>query len=148
MMSDKSEKHTAEHVLPLKLYMGVGAALLVFTVITVAVSFVDFGGFNLVVAMLIATIKASLVALFFMHLLYDNKFFLTIFIIALVFVAIFIILTMFDTLQRDAIDTIKGKPIIEEARIYRDTAATVNEDTTAIMTEDTTTSGAEQAKED
>lgn len=143
-----SEKHSGHHILPLKLYLGVGAALLVLTLLTVAISFVDFGGFNLVIAMLIATIKASLVALFFMHLLYDNKFFLTIFIIALVFVAMFIILTMFDTLQRDTIDTIKGKPIIEEARIYRDTTVTVNEDTTATITKDTIPSGVEQAKED
>ena len=106
------------HITPLKTYLAVGVALLILTGITVAVSFVHFGGFNLVIAMIIASIKAVLVALFFMHLLYDNKLFMAIFSIALIFVSVFIILTMFDTLQRDSIDEIKANPIKENAIIY------------------------------
>ena len=96
----------------------VGAALFVLTGATVAISFVHFGAFNLVIAMLIASIKAILVALFFMHLLYDNKLFMAIFSIALIFVSVFIILTMFDTLERGSVDTVKSKPIKENAIIY------------------------------
>lgn len=48
-------------------YIGIGAALLVLTVTTAAVAFVNLGPFNPVVALLIATIKALLVVLFFMH---------------------------------------------------------------------------------
>jgi len=106
------------HIAPLRTYLAVGAALLILTVITVAVSFVHFGGFNLVIAMVIASIKAVLVALIFMHLLYDNKLFMAIFLIALIFVSVFIILTMFDTLQRGSIDEVKAKPIKENAVLY------------------------------
>ena len=110
------DKH--EHIIPLKTYLMVGAALFVLTGATVAISFVHFGAFNLVIAMLIASIKAILVALFFMHLLYDNKLFMAIFSIALIFVSVFIILTMFDTLERGSVDTVKSKPIKENAIIY------------------------------
>ncbi|MGA2980969.1 MAG: cytochrome C oxidase subunit IV family protein [Terriglobales bacterium] len=48
-------------------YIGIGVALLVLTVTTAAVAFVNLGPFNPVVALLIATIKATLVVLFFMH---------------------------------------------------------------------------------
>ena len=110
------DKH--EHVIPLKTYLMVGATLFVPTGATVAISFVHFGAFNLVIAMLIASVKAILVALFFMHLLYDNKLFMAIFSIALIFVSVFIILTMFDTLERGSVDTVKSKPIKENAIIY------------------------------
>ncbi|MCA9428006.1 MAG: cytochrome C oxidase subunit IV family protein [Candidatus Omnitrophica bacterium] len=57
-----------------KLYLGVFAALLVLTAITVTVAFVDLGhGTNIGVALLIATAKASLVGLFFMHLKWERK---------------------------------------------------------------------------
>ena len=110
------DKH--EHIIPLKTYLMVGATLFVLTGATVAISFVHFGAFNLVIAMLIASVKAILVALFFMHLLYDNKLFMAIFSIALIFVSVFIILTMFDTLERGSVDTVKSKPIKENAIIY------------------------------
>jgi cytochrome c oxidase subunit 4 len=56
----------------LQMYAGVLGALLVLTVITVGASYFDFGSANLVIAIFIATIKASLVALFFMHLKDDK----------------------------------------------------------------------------
>ena len=61
------------HVLDRKVYNRVFVTLLVLTVITVAVSRVDFGTMNIVVAMVIASIKATTVALFFMHLKYEDK---------------------------------------------------------------------------
>ena len=48
-------------------YVGIGIVLLVLTATTVAAAFVNLGPFNPVVALLIATIKATLVVLFFMH---------------------------------------------------------------------------------
>ena len=45
----------------------IGAGLLVLTATTVAAAFVNLGPFNPVIALLIATIKATLVILFFMH---------------------------------------------------------------------------------
>jgi cytochrome c oxidase subunit IV len=48
-------------------YLAIGATLLVLTGTTVFAAFVNLGPFNPVVALLIATIKATLVVLFFMH---------------------------------------------------------------------------------
>lgn len=75
MSTHKSnDNHHGEvgHILPFKVYVSVLLALLVLTVITVAAAQVDFGAFNMVIAMLIASIKALIVALFFMHLKYEN----------------------------------------------------------------------------
>jgi len=57
----------AKHV---KGYLLVGALLLVFTGITVWLSYVDFGSpkWNIIVAMIVATFKAGMVAAIFMHL--------------------------------------------------------------------------------
>src|SRR5260370_39854320 len=56
-------------------YLTVGALLLAFTGITVALAYVDFGTrkANLGVAMLVATLKAGLVAAIFMHLAAENR---------------------------------------------------------------------------
>ncbi|UCG60362.1 MAG: cytochrome C oxidase subunit IV family protein [Candidatus Zixiibacteriota bacterium] len=115
MKNGSSHSH---HILPPRVYLGVGAALLILTAITVAVSFFNFGPYNLLVAMLIAAGKASLVALFFMHLKYDNKLYMTIFVASVVFLAVFIILTMFDTLRRDDIYDIGAGPIRDRAVMY------------------------------
>lgn len=60
------------HALPFAAYRNTFITLLILTVITVAVAQFDFGVFNAVVAMIIASIKAMLVALFFMHLKYER----------------------------------------------------------------------------
>ncbi len=112
-----SEKHK-EHILPLKVYLGVAAALMFLTAITVAVSFVDLGGWNALVAVGIATFKALLVALFFMHLLYDKKINLFVFSISLIMVGVFITLTMFDTLRRADLYDITDGPINKNAKMY------------------------------
>jgi len=97
------------HILPLSVYIGVGSALFALTLITVWVAEIQLpGSWNLVVAMLIATFKASLVALFFMHLLYDNKFYLVILLSSLVFLSIFITFTLFDTQRRGDIYSNQG----------------------------------------
>ena len=121
MNTAATDQHT--HILPLRVYLGVGSALLVLTAITVGVSFLHFGGWNLVVALLIASIKASLVALFFMHLKYDNKLYFFIFAFALLFLTILIVFTMFDTLERDRVYREKSSPINKSAIIYDTTAA-------------------------
>jgi cytochrome c oxidase subunit 4 len=97
------------HVLPLSVYLAVWAALVVLTVITVAVSRFDFGAANTVIAMLVATVKGSLVALFFMHLYYDNKLNLIILISSLVFVAVFFTPTLIDLSSRGFLDGIKTR---------------------------------------
>ncbi len=109
--------HTT-HIMPISLYMKVGGLLLVLTGLTVFASFLQFGPYNLVIAMVIAATKASLVALFFMHLKYDNKLYMTLFVSALLFLATFVILTMFDTMTRGDINPETGMPYKPEAVIY------------------------------
>lgn len=65
--------HNSVHVVPIATFTKILVCLLLLTIITVAVAQVDFGGANLVVALLIATLKATLVIIFFMHGLYENK---------------------------------------------------------------------------
>lgn len=88
------------HVLSLKWYFGVFAALIVFTAITVGVSYIDLGRANLFIAMLVATCKALMVAAIFMHLAFDKKFNTLIFLFSVIFLAVFIVFTMFDTSNR------------------------------------------------
>lgn len=62
-----------DHIIPLKTYLSVFAALMVLTVLTVAVAFVDLGLFNIIVAVTIAVVKAYLVILYFMHVRYNAR---------------------------------------------------------------------------
>jgi len=137
-MANAQAQHT-EHILPLRVYFAVFAALLVLTAITVWIAGFHFGPFNLVVAMAVAAVKASLVALFFMHLKYDNKLYLTIFITSIAFLAIFIVLTMFDTLTRGKIDEQKMNPINPNAVIYEQSEMSLGSDTTVTDTTDADT---------
>ncbi|MGC4055564.1 MAG: cytochrome C oxidase subunit IV family protein [Paludibaculum sp.] len=97
----QSDSHAA-HVTGPKTYGAVLLGLLVLTIITVQASYIDFGSMNTVVALIIATIKASLVALFFMHLRHD-KFNAVIFVGGLLFLSIFLIWTLFDLSTRETI---------------------------------------------
>lgn len=69
-----TQDHSDElgHVQPQRVYWATFIALVVLTIITVAVAQVNLGMMNMVVAMLVASIKAMLVALFFMHLKYEK----------------------------------------------------------------------------
>ncbi len=63
----------AVHVVPKKIYAGVFAALVILAVATTAISYLNLGVFNTVIAMTIAVTKAVLVILFFMHVRYSNR---------------------------------------------------------------------------
>lgn len=65
--------HQLGHIIPKRIYTMVLSALLLLTIITVWVAQFNFGTWNIVVAMVVASIKAGLVTLFFMHLKYENK---------------------------------------------------------------------------
>ncbi|HEU5075860.1 MAG TPA: cytochrome C oxidase subunit IV family protein [Polyangiaceae bacterium] len=89
--------HGLAHITPIKLLVGVFGALTVLTVFTVAVTAVDLGSQgNFVVAMIIATVKAGLVMAFFMHLVWDKKFNLTVFLSSFLFVLLFLSLALTD----------------------------------------------------
>ena len=61
------------HISSVKLYIGIWLALLAGTGLTVFAAYVDLGPFNTIVALSIATIKAVLVVLFFMHVKYAHE---------------------------------------------------------------------------
>lgn len=85
------------HVAPMWLLLGVLGALIVLTVLTVGVTAVDLGAQgNLVVAMIIATIKAILVMGFFMHLIWDSRFNLIAFTSSFLFVILFLSMSVLD----------------------------------------------------
>lgn len=92
-MSHHHHKHTTRYAL-------VWAALLVLTLITVKAAGYNFGDLNIFIAMFIATVKATLVTLFFMHLIDDNRVNQVVFTSAFLFLAIFVALTASDELVR------------------------------------------------
>lgn len=65
--------HTQFRIVSPKTYLAIGCCLLVLTAATTAISYVELGVFNAVVALAIACIKATLVVLFFMHIKYSSK---------------------------------------------------------------------------
>lgn len=69
---EEDHGHGEHHLISVQTYALVFGALIVGTIVTVLVAQVDFGAMNTVIAMLVATVKASLVLAYFMHLKYDN----------------------------------------------------------------------------
>jgi cytochrome c oxidase subunit IV len=63
----------SEHIVPLKTNIAVWLVLLVLTGVTAGVAFIDLGPFNTVVALVIATCKALMVVLVFMHVKYTSE---------------------------------------------------------------------------
>lgn len=92
------------HVSSTAFYVAVFLGLLFLTGMTVGQSYVDLGKANIILVILIATMKASLVVTFFMHLKWDNKFNALIFISTIFFIAVFFAYTMNDTEHRGDLD--------------------------------------------
>lgn len=94
MASHGHDEHGNElgHVASMQSLLTVFGALLVLTVVTVLAARVDFGGkqINLAVALMIATVKVTLVVLYFMHLRYDRLFHTVLVIAGLLAAALFI----------------------------------------------------------
>lgn len=85
------------HVVPLWILIGIAGILMVLTWLTLEVTKYDFGpSMNLLIAMLIAFVKATLVALFFMHLWWDRPINGVVFLSALFFVSIFVLFALLD----------------------------------------------------
>ena len=91
------EDHGLAHTMPIWMLVAVLGALMFLTVLTVSVTNYDLGAEgNLVVGMVIATIKAGLVVTFFMHLFWDKKFHLILFLTAVLFVVLFLSMSITD----------------------------------------------------
>jgi|HubBroStandDraft_1064217.scaffolds.fasta_scaffold309327_2 cytochrome c oxidase subunit 4 len=107
------------HVHSVWLYWGVFAALVALTVLTLEVAQYDFGELNVVVALLIASTKASLVMAIFMHLAFDNKFFLVIASTSLVFLSLFILFPILDFATRADLDPDQANFLPRDERVYK-----------------------------
>ena len=90
----------AEHVESRKVYYAIFGALLVLTYLTVAVSRIDLGRLNSVVALTIAVTKAVLVVLFFMHVRHSSRLTKLVVVGGFVWLALLIGLTMADFVSR------------------------------------------------
>ena len=79
------------HVVPVRTYLLIFAALMILTVATVAASRYDFGAGNTIVAMGIAILKATLVVLFFMHVKYAARLTQLVVVVAFAFLALLVL---------------------------------------------------------
>ena len=100
-MAEQSHQH---HIVSPKVYFGVFSALMICTIITVYAATVDlnsyFSGLNVIVALVIATFKACLVVLFFMHGKYSPRRTQMVIICSVFWLAIMLFMTMSDYISR------------------------------------------------
>lgn len=97
--------HGFAHPAPVWQLLAVFFALVGLTILTVYQATFDLGNMELVLSLIIATIKATLVILFFMHMLHDKPLNAIIFISSFVFVALFLGFTLMDAhAYRDTVE--------------------------------------------
>jgi len=89
--------------------------LLILTAITVGASYIQFGSMNVVIALTIATIKGSLVALFFMHLRHDKPVNAVIACAGFLFLGLFLLFTFLDVDTRDHLQPVNLKGLAPAA---------------------------------
>jgi cytochrome c oxidase subunit IV len=94
----------SEHIVSPKIYFTIFAALMICTMLTVYAATVDlnhlFPGLNIIVALTIATFKAALVVLFFMHGKYSSKRTQMVIVCSVFWLAVMLFMTMSDYLSR------------------------------------------------
>lgn len=93
-------KEISQHISSYKTLGLVLLSLLFLTGVTVGVSYVDMGFFNVPMALLVASIKATVVLLFFMHLKYEGKAIVISFTSTVIFLCIMISFTFWDVAFR------------------------------------------------
>lgn len=89
-----------ERVTPKLTYFSVGAVLLILTVITYQIAFINLGPWSTVVALGIATSKALLIVLFFMHARYSTGLTWLVIVAAVAWLALLVVGTMDDFVTR------------------------------------------------
>lgn len=95
----RPEDAAAPHALSPAVLLGAAGVLVFLTVTTVVTSRIDLGTFNIVLALSIAGLKATLVALYFMHLRYEGRFQAVVLATALFFAVLLVGFVVFDTTQ-------------------------------------------------
>ena len=99
----------SEHIVPVRIYITIFMVLLVGTALTVAAAFVDFPWrLNTIVALTIATVKATFVVLYFMHVRYSARLIWVIVAAALFWMAILFAFTLADYFTRGWLSTQSG----------------------------------------
>jgi cytochrome c oxidase subunit IV len=88
------------HIVSPKVYVVIFLSLIAGTILTVVAAFQNFGQLNIVIALAIATVKASLVVLFFMHARYSPRRTHLVIICAVFWLAIMLALTLTDYQSR------------------------------------------------
>lgn len=94
------EHEHAEHIVPPGIYVLIITSLIVLTLLTVGAAFVNMGRFNIVAALGIATLKATLVVLIFMHAKYVPKRTKLVIVAGLFWLALLLFMTMSDYVSR------------------------------------------------
>jgi cytochrome c oxidase subunit 4 len=90
----------AEHIVPKRVYYTIFAILMLCTLVTVLIAFVDLGPYNTVAALTIAVFKATLVVLYFMHVKYSTRLTWAVVAGSVFWLGILLVLTMSDYLTR------------------------------------------------
>jgi cytochrome c oxidase subunit 4 len=94
------ESRVSEHIVSPKVYLVIFGILMVGTALTVKAAFVDLGRWNIVIALGIATIKATFVVLYFMHARYSPKRTQLVIVCSVFWLAIMLALTLTDYATR------------------------------------------------
>jgi cytochrome c oxidase subunit IV len=90
----------SEHIVARKTYFVIWALLMIFTALTFGISFIDLGPWSAVIAVAIAATKATIIALFFMHIKYADKLTRLVAVAALFWLGIMFVLTGTDFFTR------------------------------------------------
>ena len=108
------------HIVPIKFLVLICATLLFLTAVTIWASRFSFAEINIaemdiITALLIASVKATIVGLYFMHLRWDRPFIGFIFVGSILFVVLFIGIALTDSMEYQP-DIVKGDtPKVSEA---------------------------------
>jgi cytochrome c oxidase subunit 4 len=89
-----------EHIVPTRTYYGIFAILMVGTFLTVQAAYFDLGPLNTIVALGIATLKATVVVLYFMHVKYSTRLTWLVVLASVFWLGILLVLTLSDYLTR------------------------------------------------
>lgn len=92
-----SDQPAVGHLVPISILLATCLALMFLTLVTYLVIFIDLGELNIWIALIIATVKAALVCMYFMHLRYDRPFNALVLVFSLVFMLLFLAFAMTDT---------------------------------------------------
>ncbi len=110
--NDQNQEVQVGHIVPIKFLTTICCILLFLTGVTVWVSRYDFTEINIaemgiIMALLVATVKATFVGLYFMHLRWDRPFIGFVFVGSILFVVLFIGIALTDTMEYQP-EIIKG----------------------------------------